>query len=53
MRSRLVMIVAVMVAVAVLAYTIIRFGPSASSPTVAHAFLPTGSASYPRSFQDR
>jgi mannan endo-1,4-beta-mannosidase len=59
MRSRLVMIVAVTVVVAAVAYTIIRFGPSASGPTVADASLPTASASYlgvyetgpPRSYQ--
>ncbi len=46
MRSRLGMIVAVTVVVAAVAYVIIRFGPTASSPTAAHAPLPTGSASY-------
>ncbi len=40
------MIVAVVVAVAAVAYVIIRFAPSPSGPAVARASLPTGAASY-------
>jgi mannan endo-1,4-beta-mannosidase len=40
------MLVGVLVAVAAIAYAIVRFAPSPSSPPVAHASLPTGSASY-------
>jgi hypothetical protein len=46
MRSRLVLLVAVVVAVAAVAFAIIRFGPSPSRPSVARASLPTGVASY-------
>jgi mannan endo-1,4-beta-mannosidase len=46
MRSRLVMVAAVVVAVAAVAYAIIRFAPSSSSPPVARTTLPSGVASY-------
>jgi hypothetical protein len=46
MRSWLVTLVAVVVAVAAVAYVIIRFGPSPSGRAVARASLPSGVASY-------
>jgi mannan endo-1,4-beta-mannosidase len=46
MRSWLVMLVAAVVAIAAVAYAIIRFGPSPSGPAVARASLPSGVASY-------
>jgi len=46
MRSRLVMLAAVVVAVAAVAYAIIRFAPSPSGTGVAPASLPAGLASY-------
>jgi Glycosyl hydrolase family 26 len=53
MRSRVVMVAAVVVAVCAVAYAIIRFGPSSSAkpaapsrPTAVHASLPTNLASY-------
>jgi mannan endo-1,4-beta-mannosidase len=46
MRSRPVMLVAMAVTVAAVAYAIIRFAPSPSGPGVAPASLPTGVASY-------
>jgi hypothetical protein len=46
MRSRLVVLMAVAVAVAAVAYVIIRPDPPRSSPSVVHASLPVGSASY-------
>jgi Glycosyl hydrolase family 26 len=46
MRSRLVTLAAVVVAVAAVAAIIIRFAPSPSSPGVVQASLPTGVASY-------
>jgi Glycosyl hydrolase family 26 len=53
------MLAGVVVAVAAITYAIVRFAPSPSSPPVAHASLPTSSASYlgvyehgtPRSYQ--
>jgi hypothetical protein len=45
-RSRLVVLMAVAVAVAGVAYAIIRFAPSPSGPAAAHASLPTSLASY-------
>jgi hypothetical protein len=46
MRSRLVMLAAVVVVVAAVAYVIIRLAPQPSSPGSAQASLPTGVASY-------
>jgi mannan endo-1,4-beta-mannosidase len=46
MRSRLVMLAAVVVVVAAVAYVIIRLAPQPSGPHVARAPLPTGMASY-------
>jgi hypothetical protein len=46
MRSRLVMLAAVMVVVAAVAYVIIRFAPQPSGPAGAQASLPVGMASY-------
>jgi hypothetical protein len=46
MRSRLVTLAAVVVAVATVAAIIIRFAPSPSGPDVAQASLPTGVACY-------
>lgn len=46
MKSRLAMVVAVVVAVAAITYAVIRFAPSPSGPTAAHATLPTSLASY-------
>ena len=46
MRSRLVMLAAVMVVVAAVGLVIIRFAPQPSGPDVAKASLPTGMASY-------
>ena len=40
------MLVAAVVAIAAVAYAIIRFGPSPSGPAVARASLPSGVASY-------
>jgi mannan endo-1,4-beta-mannosidase len=45
-RARLTTLVAVVIAVAVVTYVIVRFVPSPSSPSAAHATLPTNSASY-------
>jgi mannan endo-1,4-beta-mannosidase len=58
-RTRLTMLVGMVAVVAAVAYVIVRFAPSPSSPPVAHASLPTGPASYlgvyehqtPRSYQ--
>jgi hypothetical protein len=46
MKSRPVMLVAVVVVVAAVAYIIIRFAPSHPGPEVARASLPANSASY-------
>ena len=46
MRSRLVVLMAAVVAVAAVAYVVIRPDPSHSSPSVVHASLPVGLASY-------
>jgi mannan endo-1,4-beta-mannosidase len=46
MRSRLVMLVAVVVAAAALVFAITRIVSSPSGPAVAHASLPTGQATY-------
>src|ERR1700733_10079617 len=58
-RTRLTMLVGVVVAVAAVTYAVVRFAPAPSSPPVANATLPASTASYlgvyehqtPHSFQ--